>query len=78
MRSARVTVNVHVRESMSIEVVRSDNSVWVTMEDVTFFPNHFPNHLKEADLAELLAEMRDWGQQIVDQANVLLEEKENH
>lgn len=74
MRSARVTANVHVRESMSIEVVRSDNSVWVTMEDVTFFPNH----LKEADLAELLAEMRDWGQQIVDQANVLLEEKENH
>jgi F0F1-type ATP synthase membrane subunit b/b' len=49
------------------------------MENVTFFPNHLKEaDLAEADLAELLAEMRDWGQQIVDQANVLLEEKENH
>ncbi len=64
------TANVHLRGPMLIEVAQINETAWVTIENVTFFPNHL-----DGSVSELLAEMRDWGQQIVDQASALLEEE---
>ena len=66
------TANVHLRGPMLIEVAQFNETAWVTIENVTFFPNHL-----DGSVSELLAEVRDWGQQIVDQASALLE-KESH
>lgn len=65
------TANVHLRGPMLIEVGQIKETAWVTIESVTFFPNH----LDGGSVSELLAEVRDWGQQIVDQASALLEEE---
>ena len=66
MSNNRATVNVHVWEDMDIKVDVINQHVWVNMAEVAFFPNNGKN------VADLLREIREWGETICFQADTLL------